>query len=79
MSAVEMILTFTVPGKQHILHCVPLSPLRFSKGAKTTTQLGRLQLSICCASLCRINSCSLNQSSERKIRPETHKLTAMMH
>lgn len=40
MSAARIILTFAVPGKQHISHCVPSSPLRFSKGAKTTTQLG---------------------------------------
>lgn len=77
MSATWNILTFTVPGKQHILHCVPSSPLRFSKGAKTTTQLGRLHPSlwrkdpvlICRVSLLslpRINSCSQNQSPKQK-------------
>lgn len=46
MSAIWNILTFAVPGKPHILQSVPSSPLRFSKGAKTTTQLGRLHPSL---------------------------------
>lgn len=77
--AVRIILTVPVPGKQRISHCVPSSPLRFREGAKTTTQLGRWRVSICRASLGRINSCSEHQRSERKLSPVTHKLTAMTH
>lgn len=80
MSATWNILTFTVPGKQHILHCVPSAPLRFSKGAKTTTQLGRLHPSlwrtdpvlICRVSLLSFNSCSQNQSPKQKTPAQWH-------
>lgn len=90
MSATWNILTFTVPGKQHISHCVPSSPLRFSKGAKTTTQLGRLHPSLWRKDrvlICRVSLLSFLESTavlrirvqNRKVRSVTHKPTAVTH